>query len=50
MTFHELFGRHHADFKDSHWDQGNFVSRCTTCGRSMVKLPGLDWQLRSKAA
>lgn len=49
MTLHELFGRHVADLKDSHWDQGNFVSRCTTCGQPMVKLPGLDWQLRSKA-
>ena len=49
MTLHELFGRHVADLKDSLWDQGNFVSRCTTCGRPMVKLPGLDWQLRSKA-
>ena len=49
MTLHEFFGRHVADLKDSHWDQGKFVSRCTTCGRPMVKLPGLDWQLRSKA-
>ena len=47
MTFslHNLFGTHTADTKVSRWDRGNFVSRCTTCGRPMIKLPGTDWKL-----
>ena len=43
---HALLGRHVADLSDSHWDQGHFVSRCTRCGRAMIKLPGLTWRLR----
>ena len=50
MSLHDWFGRHSADLKASHWDQGSFVSRCTECGRAMEKLPGLTWQLRTKAA
>ena len=46
MIFHEWFGRHVADLTDSHWDNGHFVSQCSVCGREMVKLPGLTWQLR----
>jgi hypothetical protein len=49
MSLHELFGRHVADLKTSHWDRGSFVSRCTVCERPMIKLPGLSWQLRTAA-
>ena len=45
MTLHELFGRHAADLRDSHWDRGRFVSRCTVCGRAMVKPPGEPWRI-----
>jgi hypothetical protein len=45
MILHDLFGRHSADLEASHWSQGNLISRCTTCGREMKKLPGLSWQL-----
>ena len=48
MTFHGWFGRHEADLKASHWDRGNFVSRCTTCGLPMEKMPGMTWQLQSR--
>lgn len=47
MSLHDWFGRHEADLKISRWDRGNFVTSCTTCGRAMIKLPGLAWQLRS---
>jgi hypothetical protein len=50
MNLHDLFGRHVADLKTSHWDRGSFVSCCTVCGRAMVKLPGLTWQLRTTSA
>ena len=50
MSLHDWFGRHAADLRASHWDRGSFVSRCTTCGRAMIKLPGLTWQLRIAAA
>jgi hypothetical protein len=46
MSFHDWFGRHIADLKNSHWDRGYFVTSCTTCGRAMVKLPNLPWRLR----
>ena len=46
MSLHDLFGRHTPDLKDSHWDKGYFVTRCTLCSRTMVKLPGLSWQVR----
>lgn len=46
MTLHSLFGRHVADTKASHWDNGHFVTSCLVCGRAMVKLPGLFWRLR----
>ena len=46
MSLHDWFGRHVADTKDSHWDGGYFVTRCTLCDRAMVKLPGLPWKLR----
>ncbi|HYN47032.1 MAG TPA: hypothetical protein VES64_10105 [Allosphingosinicella sp.] len=48
MSLHDWFGRHVADLKFSHWDGGYFVTRCTLCGRSMVKLPGLPWKLRER--
>ena len=45
MSLHDWLGRHIADLKTSHWDRGNFVSNCTVCGRAMIKLPGLPWQV-----
>lgn len=50
MSLHAWLGRHIADAKHSHWDQGHFVSRCTLCGVAMIKLPGLPWRLRPTAA
>ncbi|MGZ8359707.1 MAG: hypothetical protein ACXWUX_04220 [Allosphingosinicella sp.] len=50
MSLHDWFGRHVADLTDSHWDGGYFVTRCTICGREMVKLPGKPWRLREKDA
>ena len=47
MSLHAWFGRHVADLRASHWDRGQFVSTCTQCGAGMIKLPGLDWQLRT---
>jgi hypothetical protein len=46
MSLHSLLGRHVADTRTSHWERGSFVSRCTVCDLPMIKLPGLDWQLR----
>ena len=46
MSLHNLLGRHVADLKASHWEDGHFVSRCTVCGQEMVKPPGGEWQLR----
>ena len=46
MTLHDMFGRHVADTKASHWVDGYFVTSCALCGREMVKLPGLPWRLR----
>ena len=50
MILHNLLGRHVADLKHSHWEAGYFVSRCTTCGQAMIKLPGAAWRLRDGAA
>jgi hypothetical protein len=50
MSLHTLFGKHTADLKASHWDRGQFVSRCESCGADMVKPPGLKWQLRAGSA
>ena len=50
MSFHSLFGKHVAAVKVSRWDRGQFISRCTSCGADMIKLPGLEWQLRAAAA
>ncbi len=47
MSLHDWLGRHVADLKTSHWDCGHFVTSCTVCGRGMIKLPGLSWQLRA---
>ena len=47
MSLHDWLGTHVADTKDSRWDRGSFVSQCTVCGRAMIKLPGLAWQLRA---
>lgn len=43
--FHDWFGSHVADTRTSHWERGQFVSRCTRCGRPMIKLPGIAWKL-----
>jgi hypothetical protein len=45
---HALIGSHTADPTQNHWDRGHFASACTTCGRPMEKLPGLDWKLSRK--
>jgi hypothetical protein len=45
MSLHDWLGRHVADPEANHWDRGQFVSRCTLCGRTMIKPPGLDWRL-----
>ncbi|HYE27690.1 MAG TPA: hypothetical protein VEA61_05595 [Allosphingosinicella sp.] len=50
MSLHGWLGRHAPDLESSHWDRGHFVSCCTICGRAMIKLPGLAWQLRAAAA
>ena len=50
MSLHGWLGHHSPDLKSSHWDRGQFVSSCTICGRAMIKLPGLTWQLRTAAA
>lgn len=49
MSLHDWLGRHVADLKTSHWERGRFVSECSVCGRGMIKLPGLTWQLRTAA-
>ena len=48
MTLHSWFGRHIADVMNSRWDAGSFITSCTVCGRQMIKLPGLQWQLRGR--
>jgi hypothetical protein len=48
VSLHDWFGRHAADTA-GHWDRGRYVSRCKVCGRDMIKLPGLTWQLRTAA-
>ena len=50
MSLHDWFGTHSPDLKDSHWEGGHFVTRCTVCGKTMEKLPGQPWQLRTKKA
>jgi hypothetical protein len=50
MGLHAWLGRHAPDLVASHWERGHFVSRCSTCGAAMIKLPGLAWQLRTAAA
>ncbi len=47
MTLHNLFGRHAPDLRNSHWERGYFVTNCTGCDREMVKLPNLDWRVRT---
>jgi hypothetical protein len=46
MILHDWFGTHVADHQASHWESGHFVSRCTRCGREMIKPSGAQWQLR----
>lgn len=48
MSLHDWLGRHVPDTKDSHWEDGHFVTRCTLCGRPMVKPPGQPWQVRDR--
>jgi hypothetical protein len=47
MSLHDWLGTHIPDLKDSHWDGGHFVTRCTICGKTMVKPPGMKWQLKT---
>lgn len=47
MSLHSMFGKHTADLKISRWDNGRFISRCTTCRAEMIKPPGDQWQLRT---
>ncbi len=47
MSLHDWLGRHVPDLKVSHWEGGEFVTRCALCGRTMVKPPGLTWRLRT---
>jgi hypothetical protein len=49
MSLHDWLGHHSADHRASRWDRGHFVSRCTACGRAMIKLPGLPWRLGEAA-
>jgi hypothetical protein len=50
MSLHDWLGTHAPDLKNSHWEGGHFVTRCTVCGKTMVKLPGLSWKLKAKKA
>jgi hypothetical protein len=50
MSLHTWLGRHAPDLLSSHWDRGQFVTGCAVCGQTMVKLPGLGWQLRGAGA
>ncbi|MDP8993690.1 MAG: hypothetical protein M3N07_01710 [Pseudomonadota bacterium] len=47
MSLHDWLGRHVPNLKISHWDRGNFVSRCAVCDGAMIKPPGLSWQLHT---
>ncbi|HYD13017.1 MAG TPA: hypothetical protein VEC11_09230 [Allosphingosinicella sp.] len=48
MSLHDWLGTHAPDLRGSHWEGGRFVTRCTICGKAMVKLPGLSWKLKAK--
>lgn len=50
MSLHDWLGRHTPDTAASHWEHGHFVSACTSCGRAMIKLPGLPWTVREKTS
>jgi hypothetical protein len=50
MSLHSWFGTHRADTRNSHWEGGNFVTRCVICDKAMERLPGLPWRLRKDAA
>ena len=49
MILHRLFGSHSADLLNSRWDDGRFVTTCLACGDEMIKPPGGDWRVLSKA-
>ncbi len=49
MILHRLFGSHSADLLNSRWDDGRFVTTCLGCGDEMIKPPGGDWRVLSKA-
>ena len=49
MSLHSWLGRHVPDTKVSHWEGGQFVTRCTLCPALMVKLPGMPWRLKAAA-
>ena len=50
MSLHDWLGTHAPDLRGSHWEGAHFVTRCTVCGKTMVKLPGLSWKLKAKKA
>lgn len=45
-SLHDRFGWHLVDHAYNHWEEGNFLSRCSICHREMVKLPGECWRVR----
>ncbi len=49
MSLHNLFNLHSADLLNSHWEGGRFVTTCVGCDREMIKPPGGDWRILSKA-
>ena len=46
-SLHDRFGWHLADVGYGHWDQGDYVSRCSVCRREMIKRAGEPWRLRN---
>jgi len=49
MILHNLFRLHSPDLSNSHWKGGRFVTTCLGCDREMIKPPGGDWRILSKA-
>ena len=45
MSLHDWLALHRPDLRDSHWEGARFVTRCTVCGKQMVKLPGQPWRV-----
>jgi hypothetical protein len=45
-SLHDRFGWHLVDHGHSHWEEGEFLSRCSICRRVMIKHPGEQWRVR----